>query len=719
MLLFLLQNFVSIVSAQPWFHTNQTAQIMISGKDFNNTGGPLVFNHPSGLASDGNNLLVCDRFNNRVLIWKTAPKKWDQIPDLVLGQIDFVQNNPGDSKKQLNWPGNVSVAKNGTLAVADTENDRILIWNSFPTANGQAADIAIDLPSLTPPGAMQKYEWPWGVWTDGKKLAAVATQGSALLFWNDIPSIDNQPPSYTIALPQFGTPRNISTDGTSYFFVGDHNAKVNGKPGTFFWNSYPSNSNQNFSFYRSEWVKGTVLSNQALVVSGLNSIYYWNQIPKDSQTNYNFKLSPSYYNNGDGVDVVEANGYLYVCNYNGNTVLVYDHLKLSPNSTPAFALSSYSLQNKTLDTLAYIQNPCLATDGYKLIISSDFDRKFHLYNQFPTVSGQYPDQKISTVSYNFSPWDIACFNNKIYSVGLNQVSIWNSANNIKTPETIYTNSIGSATFNDLKGVAKDSFFFYISDRKGNVFIWEDLPKNSTDNPDFTLNFGNVDLNRLSSNGQYFCVTQQSPPAVYIYKIEDLKNGNSNPWKTIKQAGLLNLPSEAITFNGSLAIANTSFHDILLWKDINQAPDPNSMIVLGQEQNNPNNKAQIGQNKLFMPASLLYFNSHLWVGEHKFSSRILDFKIDEINSNYQYQHENSDLIFSFDSNTNCIQIKSYLINLNKGTINLFSIDGKKINYTILIQEEKNLLLKLNNYNSDISIISYTTDQKIYSQKLFLK
>lgn len=104
----------------------------------------------------------------------------------------------------------------------------------------------------------------------------------------------------------------------------------------------------------------------------------------------------------------------------------------------------------------------------------------------------------------------------------------------------------------------------------------------------------------------------------------MENGNLSPWKTIIQQGLLNLPSEAITYHGTLAIANQSFNDVLIWDDINQAPITSKMIILGQTSNSSNNKPAIGTNRLFMPGSLLYQNNQLWIGEHKFSSRILKF-----------------------------------------------------------------------------------------------
>ncbi len=656
--------FPLIINSQAFFTTAQKAELMISGLDFNKTGGGLHFNHPNGLATNGSNLLLCDRFNNRVLVWSNAPESYSDLPDLVIGQEDFDSNLNGSQKNQLNWPGNASLSNNGILAITDTYNDRILIWKTMPLSNGISADISIHLPSITPKGATQVWSWPWGVWTDGVRLAAVATQGGTLLFWNSIPTKDNQKPDYTISNPNFGTPRNISTDGKNYFFVGDHNAKVNGIPGTYFWNSFPTTTDQSYDFYRDEWIKGCQLNSGEVIASGIQNIYYWNSIPTNGLINPE-KISPFCYQNGDGVDVVESNGKIYVCNYNGNNVLVYNSFESLKKSNPDFAIGVPSCSDKSLDSIGYIQNPAFSTNGNNFFITSDFDRRIYIYNSFPTSSGQKPDQIINTKNFNLSPWDNACYNNTFVAVGLNKICIWNNSKRLDlNPTIIFNGNIGNAKLTDLKGVALDSNLFYVADRKGLVYIWKGIPSNNVVDPYLTLNFGSVDLNRLTSDGQYFCVTQQSPPAILIFKVEELLKGNSLPWKTIQVPGMLNLPSEAITFNGSLAIANMSFHDVLLWKDINDAPATDKMIVLGQKQNSPANQPSNAMDGLFLPGSLFYFNSSLWVGEHKFSSRILRFNsslsnginsvkgnksfnfwIDHLNQHFEIEFEDSKCIGS--------------------------------------------------------------------------
>lgn len=610
-------------TAAAWFETGQDASLMLSGVDFNNTGGPFFYNHPSGIATDGTRLLVCDRFNNRVLVWNQPPLFWNAPPDIVLGQPDFISNNPGTGKHQLNWAGNASVGENGRLAIADTDNDRILLWDSFPTASGQPADVAIDLPSIPPRGSMP-YAWPWGVWTDGSRLAAVATQGSALLFWNSFPVVDNQLPDYTIVLTEFGTPRNISTDGETYFFVGDHNARVNNRPGTFFWNSYPDTLDQPYDFYRDEWVKGVKTATGGLVAGGINSIYVWNAMPTGSGQDPDIVLTPSMYKNGDGPDVLVIKGRLYVTNYNGNDLLVFDSMPAGPATLPDWALGASSIYANTLDSIGYVQNPVLASDGTRLIATSDFDRTICIWNTIPTSSGIHPDQRISLQPNNLQVWDNALYANRFAMAARRQVSVWLDAGRLdQPPSRIFNDSIGSAMFSDLQGVALDSSFLYLADKNGRLYIWVGIPASLSADPLYTIDSPGVEYGHLHSDGEYLIAVKSNPaPEVHVYRVEDIRRGELVPFKTVTSGpGLqLNLPRSAITFDGALAIANTCGSAVFLWGDVNQAGDTASVITLGQEDRTGYRPA-IGIDRLFWPASLLAIGGRLWVGECKFSSRI--------------------------------------------------------------------------------------------------
>lgn len=118
---------------------------------------------PTGLSISNNHLFVADLGANRVLIWNTVPTQTEQAADLVLGQPDMTSNtynnsselcasNGTDANDEPTYPARCGrtmemprgVISDGTrLYVADSGNDRVLVWNSLPTENAQVADMAL------------------------------------------------------------------------------------------------------------------------------------------------------------------------------------------------------------------------------------------------------------------------------------------------------------------------------------------------------------------------------------------------------------------------------------------------------------------------------------------------------------------------------------------------------------------------------------------------
>lgn len=110
-----------------------------------------TLNGPSGMWSDGERLIVSDADNNRVLIWNTFPSASFQPADVVLGQADFDSSTRNDddgdgvediapTARTFNDPY-LGIWSNGLqLILSDSSNNRVLIWNSFPTENFQPAD---------------------------------------------------------------------------------------------------------------------------------------------------------------------------------------------------------------------------------------------------------------------------------------------------------------------------------------------------------------------------------------------------------------------------------------------------------------------------------------------------------------------------------------------------------------------------------------------------
>lgn len=623
-----------------WFKTGQEADILLSGVDFNNAGGPLLFNHPGNVATDGKRLLLADRNNNRILVWNKLPER-NEKPDLVLGQKDFHSNNPGSELDQLNWP--VALATDGThLLVADTNNDRILIWNSFPTQNGQRADLYLDTDIV----------WPWAVWTNGNKVIITSTGSSAVLIWNEFPTQNNQKPTIVLDLQgDFGTPRSIGSDG-EHLIIGDHNAK-GGSQGNFFWKSFPSQNNQKYDFFipsvsqppaapsngpspirHGEVFWGITFTPEGKIylLSGNNQMAVWNEFPKDendppdlligeareNQTGYQFF-------GGDGSGTAIAGQKIYISLANSNKIVGFNALPTQSEQKPDFAIGSPDIETNTLEEEFIMSNPVPASNGESLFISSDFDRKLYIYNQLPDESGAKPDLVYLLPE---GPWDNELHNNTLALAGKSTVYIWKKLpTEIKKPDIIINGKIGNLTLSEIKGVAFDDKYFYLSDEQNDkIYVFEgQLLQDS--NPKFTLSIQKP--GRLSSDGNYLVVTATSAEAggdIYIYKVNELKE-DAKP-ASIKKAIGFNLPQYATVSEKKLFIGDTGFSRVLIWKNIEDAlsgSPPDTLLGFTQLEARPEeSKPQIGKDKLFWPAAPSYDGKYLWLGEFKFSERILRF-----------------------------------------------------------------------------------------------
>ena len=94
----------------------------------------LVVNPPSAgtlsspwgaVFDSGDNLFISDKSNNRILVY---PASGSTTAVAVLGQIDFVSNNPATSKTGVRTPLHISFDPFGRLFVADEQNNRVICY---------------------------------------------------------------------------------------------------------------------------------------------------------------------------------------------------------------------------------------------------------------------------------------------------------------------------------------------------------------------------------------------------------------------------------------------------------------------------------------------------------------------------------------------------------------------------------------------------------------
>ena len=81
---------------------------------------------------------------SRVTIWNAMPTASTDVPSLVVGQASLSTSRypSGPTASTIAEPGGVWT--DGTrLVVSDTDYNRVLVWNSFPTSDGQPADFAL------------------------------------------------------------------------------------------------------------------------------------------------------------------------------------------------------------------------------------------------------------------------------------------------------------------------------------------------------------------------------------------------------------------------------------------------------------------------------------------------------------------------------------------------------------------------------------------------
>lgn len=181
---------------------NIPADVVVGQKDFhsglanhgNDCPSARSMHWPYGIAFENGKLLVADTGNRRVLIWNSLPVENGQPADLVLGQRDFTTRDenagaePGDMS--MRWPHGICQWR-GNLCIADAGNNRIMIWNGFPDADGAAFSLALGQKDRSKVDHNQSLYWPrdctlnmpYGIGAGRDWLMVADTANSRLLGW--------------------------------------------------------------------------------------------------------------------------------------------------------------------------------------------------------------------------------------------------------------------------------------------------------------------------------------------------------------------------------------------------------------------------------------------------------------------------------------------------------------------------------------------------------
>lgn len=240
-----------------WNHIPTTngasADLVLGQPDFAsntaNNGGisASTLSSPRAVASDGNRFFVLDAFNNRVLIWNTLPTRNQQPADVVVGQAIMSDATSRCSQDGLvTFPLGMTVYNN-KLIVSNGSNpvtpNRVLIWNSIPTANGASADVVLGQPDFSTCGlsstAANTFHFPAGLVVDQNgRLYLADDLNHRVLIWNSIPTTNNANADIVVGQPDFTSnslattasglqnPNEVFTYGNRLFVADGTNRRV-------------------------------------------------------------------------------------------------------------------------------------------------------------------------------------------------------------------------------------------------------------------------------------------------------------------------------------------------------------------------------------------------------------------------------------------------------------------------------------------------------------
>lgn len=152
----------------------------------------------------GGKLIVVDRANHRVLVWATVPAT-STPATLVIGQQDLTHCAPNDalgvgraggrSGATLSSPTD-AWSDGRRLLVADQGNNRILLWNEFPTTNGAPADVVLgqaDFHTAVSEASRTGLSGPGFVASDGRRIFAADVRNNRVLGWSAFPQANAAP----------------------------------------------------------------------------------------------------------------------------------------------------------------------------------------------------------------------------------------------------------------------------------------------------------------------------------------------------------------------------------------------------------------------------------------------------------------------------------------------------------------------------------------------
>ncbi len=151
---------------------------------------------PHGLALWRAHLVVSDAGNNRLMLWKGLPTQNGAPADIIIGQksVADCDHNGGfyyPTAQTVNMPYGAAVLGD-RLVAADTANSRLIGWSSLN--NNPAADRLMGQADFASKGdnrwgmpARDSFCWPYGITAQGDMLVIADSGNNRVMLWRAVP----------------------------------------------------------------------------------------------------------------------------------------------------------------------------------------------------------------------------------------------------------------------------------------------------------------------------------------------------------------------------------------------------------------------------------------------------------------------------------------------------------------------------------------------------
>jgi uncharacterized protein (DUF736 family) len=624
-----------------------------------------TLNAPKGMTISGTSLIVADSSNNRVLIWNTIPSSSNAPADVVLGQADFTGSscNQGGSASSTTLC-NPQVAKViGTkLFVADKNNSRVLVWNSIPTTNNAPASLVIGQPDFTTiSGAVSatKMNQPYDIDSDGTKLVIADAANNRVLIYNSIPTSNGTAADVAVGQANLTSSSSGTTSQTMYspYNVTIANSKMYVSEGynnrITVWNTIPTVNNAAASY----------------VIGQTNM----------TATNWYYKQSSSAMTHSGQGKVAVINGKIYCPDSPVARILVFNNSISADSQAADYVIGQISLNSQIMahhqGNQASFGNTSekiirINSTGTDLQIADTMNHRVLVWNLMPTNATQIqnftlgqPDANSRIIGYQVqsaSTLSIPHWSLKVGSkfvvvdYNSNRVLIWNSmptsdgqAANVVIGEPDMASSSGGGTLANLlqypQGAATDGTKLFIADTSNSrVLVWNTVPTTDYSSANFAVGQANLTTGTSGTTAS----TMNQPTNIQIVGtklfVTDTGNNRILVWNTLPTAsgssanfalGQPDLTSgtannggiSAATLSGpqgvfsdgtKIFVADTNNHRVLVWNSIPTTSGQPADAVIGQPDfvSNSFSYSNISHVNYYKPSSIYFTGTKLLIAD---------------------------------------------------------------------------------------------------------